>query len=99
MAARKNLEQGQKIDLVNGLPACVKWAFTDPQYLANMQYSSLCDLLGNNASVIALHGGDQESKNKTHLLARAMAGRFSSIEEVEGKALFTFVVQTDAERP
>jgi DNA helicase-2/ATP-dependent DNA helicase PcrA len=41
--------------------------------------------------VIALHGGDQESKNKTHLLAGTMAGRFSSIEEVKGKALFTFI--------
>jgi hypothetical protein len=38
--------------------------------LASKQYSSLCDLLGHNESVIALHGGDQQSKNKTHLLAR-----------------------------
>lgn len=94
-AVRNRLEQGQKIDLINGVPANVKRTYTDPQYLANKQYSSLCDLLGNNASVIALHGGDQESKNKTHLLARTMAGRFSSIEEVEGKALFTFVKKLD----
>ncbi|MDP2820069.1 MAG: AAA family ATPase [Polaromonas sp.] len=94
-AVRESLEQGQKIDLINGVPASVKRTYTDPQYLANKQYSSLCDLLGNNASVIALHGGDQESKNKTHLLARTMAGRFSSIEEVEGKALFTFVKKLD----
>lgn len=94
-AVRNSLEQGQKIDLINGVPASVKRTYTDPQYLANKQYSSLFDLLGNNASVIALHGGDQESKNKTHLLARTMAGRFSSIEEVEGKALFTFVKKLD----
>jgi DNA helicase-2/ATP-dependent DNA helicase PcrA len=94
-AARKSLEQGQKIDLVNGLPACVKRIHTDPQYLAMKQYSTLCKLLGDNASVIALHGGDQRSKYKTHLLARTMAGRFSSIEEVEGKDLFTFVKQLD----
>jgi DNA helicase-2/ATP-dependent DNA helicase PcrA len=95
-AARESLEQGKKIDLVNGLPASVKWVHTDAQYLANKQYSSLCGLLGNNASVIALHGGDQKSKNKTHLLARTMAGRFSSIEEVEGKDLFAFVKKLNA---
>ncbi|WP_322470462.1 AAA family ATPase [Hydrogenophaga sp. SNF1] len=95
-AARKTLEQGQKIDLMNGLPACVKRAYTDPQYLPNKQYAILCEHLGNTASVIALHGGDQESKNKTHRLARTMGGRFSSIEEVEGKALFSFVKKLDS---
>lgn len=94
--ARKSLKQGQNIDLMNGLPTCVKLAYTDRQYLANKQYSLLCEYLGNDASVIALHGGDQASKNRTHLLARTMAGRFSSIEEVEGKVLFTFVKKLDA---
>lgn len=89
--ARAKLEQGQKIDLLNGLPPCVKRAYTDPQYLSSKQYSSLIDLLGHNESVIALHGGDQQSKNNTHLLARTMAGRFSSIEEVEGKDLHSFL--------
>ena len=89
--AREKLEQGQKIDLLNGLPPCVKRVYTEPQYLEAKQYSSLCNLLEHCESVIALHGGDQKSKNKTHLLARTMAGRFSSIEEVEGRALHTFV--------
>ncbi|STQ90119.1 hypothetical protein EV682_1282 [Iodobacter fluviatilis] len=48
-------------------------------------------LLGHNDCVIALHGGDQKSKNKTHNLAQSLAGRFSSIEEVEGKALHEFI--------
>lgn len=89
--ARARLEQGQKIDLLNGLPSCVKRINTEPQYLAANQYSSLCDLLGHDESVIALHGGNQQFKNKTHLLARTMAGRFSSIEEVEGKELQSFI--------
>lgn len=89
--ARKILEQGQKIDLIVGVPPSVKLIYTDSQYLDQTQYLSLCDLLGNDGSVIALHGGDQQSKNKTHRLARTMSGRFSSIEEVEGKALFTFL--------
>lgn len=95
-AARRSLEQGEKIDLTNGLPASVKRAYTDPQYLLNKQYVMLCEHLGNSASVIALHGGDQVFKNKTHRLARTMAGRFSSIEEVEGKALISFVKKLDA---
>lgn len=53
-------------------------------------------LLGNKDSVIALHGGDPQSKNKTHLLARTTAGRFSSIEEVEGKELHSFINKLDA---
>ncbi|MBK1820496.1 UvrD-helicase domain-containing protein [Burkholderia orbicola] len=95
-AARKKLELGQKVDLINGLPGSVKRVSTTPEYLASKQYSSLCDFLGHEASVIALHGGNQESKNKTHLLARTMAGRFSSIEEVEGKALFAFIKKLEA---
>ncbi|TXH45250.1 MAG: hypothetical protein E6Q92_03625 [Burkholderiaceae bacterium] len=89
--ARETLEQGQKIDLLNGLPECVKRAYTSPEFLAAKQYNSLMELLGHNDSVIALHGGDQKSKNKTHDLALRLAGRFSSIEEVEGKALHSFV--------
>ena len=89
--ARETLEQGQKIDLLNGLPDCVKRAYTAPENISSRQYSSLMDLMGHQDSVIALHGGDQQSKNKTHLLARTMGGRFSSIEEVEGKELHAFV--------
>lgn len=90
-SARAKLEKGMTIDLVNGLPPSVKQVQADPQYLAAKQYSSLRNLLGNDESVIALYGGDQKSKNKTHNLARSMAGRFSSIEEVEGKVLHTFI--------
>ena len=89
--ARETLEQGQKIDLSNGLPDCVKRVHTSHEYLSSKQYSSLMDLLGHQDSVIALHGGDQQSKNKTHLLARTTGGRFSSIEEVEGKELHSFI--------
>lgn len=88
---RKNIEQGQKIDLLGERPPSVVRVYTKPENLASQQYSSLCELLGHNESVIALHGGDPRSKNKTHRLAQAMAGRFSSIEEVEGKDLHSFL--------
>lgn len=94
--ARETLEQGQKIDLLNYLPECVKRVYTTPEFLAHKQYNSLMNLLGHNQSVIALHGGDQKSKNKTHDLAQRLGGRFSSIEEVEGKALHSFIKKLDA---
>lgn len=88
---RRNIESGQKIDLLAKCPPSVVHVHTDPKYLASEQYSVLSDLLGHNESVIALYGGDPQAKNKTHLLARTMAGRFSSIEEVEGKDLHLFL--------
>lgn len=89
--ARKRIAQGQKIDLLGERPPSVIRIDTKPEYLASKQYSSLCGLLGHNESVIALHGGDPRSKNKTHRLAQSLAGRFSSIEEVEGKDLHSFL--------
>jgi len=82
---------GQKVDLTIALPKGVSKVSVDPQYLVAKQYSLLCDFLTDEGTVIALHAGDAQSKNKTHLLARTMAGKFSSIEEVEGKVLFTFL--------
>lgn len=88
---RRKIELGQKIDLLAKLPPSVISVHTQPEYLAAKQYSALCGLLNHNESVIALHGGDQQSKNKTHLLAKSMAGRYSSIEEIEGKDLHLFL--------
>lgn len=88
---RRKIELGQKIDLLAKLPPSVISVQTLPEYLAAKQYSALCGLLNHNESVIALHGGDQQSKNKTHLLAKSMAGRFSSIEEIEGRDLHLFL--------
>lgn len=88
---RTKIQAGLKIDLLGNRPPCVIRHRTDPEYLEAKQYSSLYGLLNHNESVIALHGGGQQSKNKTHVLARRMAGRFSSIEEIEGKVLHAFL--------
>lgn len=90
---RNRIQGGQKIDLLGNRPPCVVRHRTDPEFLEAKQFSSLYGLLGHNESVIALHGGDQQSKNKTHALARRMAGKFSSIEEIEGKGLHSFLKQ------
>jgi DNA helicase-2/ATP-dependent DNA helicase PcrA len=94
--ARRKIELGQQIDLLGERPPSVVRVHTAPEYLETKQYSSLCGLLNHAESVIALHGGDQQSKNKTHRLARTMAGRFSSIEEVEGKDLHSFLKKLGA---
>jgi DNA helicase-2/ATP-dependent DNA helicase PcrA len=95
---RNKIQAGQKIDLLGNRPPCVIRHRIDPENLEKKQYSSLYGLLNHNESVIALHGGDQQSKNKTHLLARSMAGRYSSIEEIEGKGLHTFLKQVNGAR-
>lgn len=90
--ARNTLIAGNKINLSLALPKGVSKLsvdlndFNNPGRL-NLFYKFLHD----DATVIAIHAGDQQSKNKTHTLARALAGKFSSIEEVEGKDLFVFL--------
>jgi len=91
--ARRKLELGQKIDLLGERPRSVIRVRTEPEFLLAKQHSSLLGLQGNDESVMALYGGDQLSKNKSHRLARSMAGRFSSIEEIEGKDLHSFLKQ------
>lgn len=44
-----------------------------------------------NGSIVAIHGGDGQDKNRCHRLARRLGGLFSSIEEVEGVELFDLV--------
>lgn len=89
--SRERLEQGLKLDLVNGVPVSVKRIYAGPDSLLQKQYSSLIKLLDAEGTVIALHGGDQRLKEKTHALARMLGGKYSSIEEVEGKALHSII--------
>lgn len=88
---RTRIQAGQQVDLLANLPRCVVQHRVNPQFLEPKQYSLLMGMLGHDDSVIALHGGAQQLKNKTHLLARRMSGRFSSIEEIEGKELHGFL--------
>lgn len=94
--ARNKLENGEKIDLLSVKPPSVIRVYTEPYKLEAEQYSTLCGLLRNNDSVIALLGGDPQSKNKTHRIAQKLSGRFSSIEEIEGKTLHSFIKKLEA---
>ena len=89
--SRERLEQGLKLDLVNDVPISVRRVYTGADFIPQKQHTSLMKLLDAQGTVIALHGGDQRLKEKTHALARMLGGKFSSIEEVEGKALHSII--------
>lgn len=95
------LEQGQPIDLNANRPAAVRFVQSgaDPQVLFQCQGNSCryfrCD---SSHTVIAIHKGSQEYKAKCHRLSRGLSGKFSSIEEVEGKDLFSFVRKIERAR-
>jgi hypothetical protein len=91
---RTRLEQGQPINLNADRPAVVAFthADVDPQALIQSQGNACryfqCE---HTHTVIAIHKGSQQYKAKCHRLSRNVGGRFSSIEEVEGKDLFSFI--------
>lgn len=90
--ARITLMAGNKINLNLALPKGISKVSTDVDDFKNPKRLSLFyKFLNDGATVIAIYAGDPRSKNKTHKLAQALAGKFSSIEEVEGKDLFMFL--------
>jgi hypothetical protein len=89
--SRERLEQGLKLDLDNEVPVNVRRIYAGPDFLPQKQHSTLMTLFDTKGTVIALHGGDQRLKEKTHALARMLGGKYSSIEEVEGKALHSII--------
>lgn len=98
---RTRLEQGQPIDLNADRPAAVTFthANADPQALIQSQGNACRYFQCERAhTVIAIHKGSQEYKAKCHKLSRNLGGRFSSIEEVEGKDLFSFIRKLERAR-
>lgn len=89
--ARTSLLAGHKIDLTGVLPKGVSRVTVDLDDYKNTKRLNLFYKFSKDATVIAIHAGDQKSKNKTHKLAQILKGRFSSIEEVEGISLFAFL--------
>lgn len=91
---RTRLENGHPIDLNADRPATVTFthANADPQALIQSQGNACRYFQCERAhTVIAIHKGSQEYKAKCHTLSRNLGGRFSSIEEIEGKDLFSFI--------
>lgn len=96
---RTLIEQNQPIDLSKDLPASVRFVRSGAQVLNQVQGNTCryfqCD---SPHTVIAIHKGSPEYKAKCHILSRGLSGRFSSIEEVEGNELFSFIRKIDSAR-
>ena len=91
-AARSTLEAGRPLDLTQRVCGVIVRLVKDENALL-IQQGNTCRHFTCDARhrVIAIHKGNQHYKAKCHRLARSIAGRFSSIEEIEGKDLFSFI--------
>lgn len=96
---RRRLQAGQPVNLTQNLPHGVTFKSANAQTLFRVQ-ANACRFIRCNSdeTVIAIHKGSQEYKAKCHVLARNLAGKFSSIEEIEGKTLFSFVNKVENAR-
>jgi len=94
---RRKLEAGLPINLTQNLPRGVSFKPANTQNLFQIQ-ANICRYFqcAPNETVIAIHAGNQKYKAKCHALARNVAGKFSSIEEIEGKELFSFVKKIES---
>ncbi len=90
---RGQLEQRQTVDLTQGLPQGVTFMPVNNAADFSRIQADACRYFQctPGESVVAIHKGSQEYKSKCHALARTIGGSFSSIEEIEGKALFSFI--------
>jgi DNA helicase-2/ATP-dependent DNA helicase PcrA len=93
---RALLTEDKKIPLTGQLPKGVYRHSVDLNDFQNpKRLKVFYEHLKHPESVIAIHSGDQKSKNKTHKLAQSLSGKFSSLEEVEGKELHRFIKKID----
>jgi len=97
---RHQLEQREPMDLTRGLPHGVTFKLVNDAADFSRIQANTCRyfLCAPDESVIAIHKGSQEYKSKCHALAKTVGGRFSSIEEIEGKALFSFIEKVQRAR-
>jgi hypothetical protein len=92
VAVRSLLETRQPLDLTRDLPPGVtRKPVAEGQLLLVQGNTCRYCQCNTHETVIAIHKGSQEYKSKCHALAKAVGGRFSSIEEIEGKAVFSFI--------
>ena len=98
-AARSTLEEGRPIDLTQ-LAAGVTFRRAENENALLIAQGKACRYFNcdRRHRVIAIHKGNQHYKAKCHRLARHIGGRFSSIEEIEGRDLFSFLNQVERAR-
>jgi DNA helicase-2/ATP-dependent DNA helicase PcrA len=97
---RQKLEAAEPIDLTRGLPEGVVFRHFPQTDALMIAQGNLCRGFKCHAedTVIAIHKGDGIHKARCHNLAKKTNGRFSSIEEIEGKALFDFYARLERAR-
>lgn len=90
---RARLDHGQSVDLTVDRPGSVRFVRVGEPSGLFLSQSDTCRYFecDRTHTAIAIHKGSQDYKAKCHALARNLGGKFSSIEEVEGKALFSFI--------
>jgi len=91
-AIRSTLESRQPVDLTRGMPPGEARKPVAEGSLSQVQ-ANTCRYFpcAVGETVIAIHKGSLQYKSKCHALAKHVGGRFSSIEEIEGKAVFSFI--------
>lgn len=92
---RQRLEARQAVDLAAGKnPIKLVTVDGDSGNLTiaqgNVCRTFRCD---SHQTVIAIHKGEPTFKGKCHRLAKQLSGMYSSIEEIEGKDLFSFLTK------
>ena len=95
-AARSALEEGRPIDLTQRADG-VTFKLAEDENALRIAQGNICRYFDCDwrHRVIAIHKGHQRYKAKCHRLAKNIGGRFSSIEEIEGKDLFSFIYQVE----
>lgn len=90
---RERLENGNPIDLTETLPGGITFVPVNATADLFRIQGNTCRYFRSDSSesVVAIHKGNNQYKSKCHVLARNVGGRFSSIEEIEGKSVFSFV--------
>jgi AAA domain len=98
---RQALERRQAIDLTRAPRDGVRFQIADSdaaQLLMAQGNTCRSVRCGPRDSVIAIHGGEPIYKAKCHRLAKHLGGMYASIEEIEGKDLFSFVRKVERAR-
>jgi superfamily I DNA/RNA helicase len=94
---RTQLNEGRSIDLSGPLPKGIFRHHGDlSDYGDPYRLKLFYKFLKTDETVMLIEAGNPKSKFKTHKLAAALGGRFSSIEEVEGAAIFSFIKRLEA---
>ncbi len=89
---RASIENNSGVDISKQLPPNVRiLEFDMDDYTHPERLNIFYNFAKIPDSVMVIYPGKPQFKNKTHLLSKTLSGIFSSIEEVEGVSLFSFI--------